>query len=206
MFEVICYRAKFEEFRKFGSGWVGALPADHNEDFALICAIDEKGALGFDSSPSMRALIKKIILECYCVDISGVLMAPGGVKGKYMPMIFFKDRCGEFNSMVVEHERYLLALKKHSILSRYKPVELPASNPLSDFLMGEKRTISKSLYESLKKTCEFFCVAKLSGEYGWGAFDVTSRDLDGFLTKLKDYMPSEGRVTFRSSIKEVPCW
>ncbi|WP_200627117.1 hypothetical protein [Pseudomonas sp. LAM2023] len=206
MFEVICYRAKFELFSKASSSWVAGLPADHDDDFALICAINQDGTLGFDRTPSAKEFVSALIAGCYCVDISGALLAPGDFRGQYMPSIFFKDRNGCFDRMAMEHERYLLELKKHAFLSRYKSLQSPCSSPLSDFLLGGGRSVSKSLYVALMESCEFFCMSKLSGEYGWGAFDVTSSNMAGFLLDLENNIPAEGHITLKANIQEVPCW
>ncbi|WP_409270016.1 hypothetical protein, partial [Pseudomonas sp. KCJK9044] len=55
------------------------LPVDCDDDFALICAINQDGALGFDCARSAKNVVSNLVASCYCIDISGALVAPGGL-------------------------------------------------------------------------------------------------------------------------------
>ncbi|RBH49786.1 hypothetical protein C3F00_035380 [Pseudomonas sp. MWU13-2860] len=75
-------------------------------------------------------------------------------------------------------------LKKHAILSRRRESKPPSQPLLSAFLDEPQTEINSQVYELLAHSCHYVCMAKLAGEYGHGAFDVLSNDLEFFFTEL----------------------
>jgi hypothetical protein len=77
---VICYRAKFDDFKKSSSGRIRNLPAEINDDFAVLASVGQKGSIGFDKSKEGAAALKSLISNCYYIDIDGKNFSPPQAK------------------------------------------------------------------------------------------------------------------------------
>ncbi|WP_180698556.1 hypothetical protein [Pseudomonas crudilactis] len=181
---VICYRAKFDDFQKSSSGRIRNLPAEINDDFAVLASVGQNGSIGFDKSKKGAAAIKSLISNCYYIDINGELQSPSSKELHYMPFFMFRDKDGRFERAVNAHRRYELDVKKHEILSRHRSVEKPRPPALTVFLQSDEFSISQETYKLFKSSCQYVAIAKISGEYGHGAFDVFSSDLNYFFDEF----------------------
>lgn len=181
---VICYRAKFDDFKKSSSGRIRNLPAEINDDFAVLASVGQKGSIGFDKSKEGAAAIKSLISNCYYIDIDGKLQPPSSKELHYMPFFIFRDKDGEFERAVNAHRRYEVDVKKHEILSRHRSVEKPTPPALTVFLQSDEFSVSLETYKLFKNSCQYVAIAKISGEYGHGAFDVFSSDLNYFFDEF----------------------
>jgi hypothetical protein len=181
---VICYRAKFDDFKKTSSSRIRNLPAEINDDFAVLASVGKNGPIGFDKSKEGAAAIKSLISNCYYIDINGELQPPSSKELHYMPFFMFRDKDGRFERAVNAHRRYELDVKKHEILSRHRSVEKPRPPALTVFLQSDEFSISQETYKLFKSSCQYVAIAKISGEYGHGAFDVFSSDLNYFFDEF----------------------
>lgn len=205
MFEVLIYRTKFKYFKRDANECISSLPANDDDELSSIMLRDLDGKLGFDVNQVAESILDDLLGECYCLRGSGIVDHPGVFPKGGMPSFFFKDKGGEFSRLVASHERYVLAMKKYSVICRYRYIEKPEPSELSYFLQDDSR-IENTLYERLFSSCEYFGVSQDSQEHGWGAFDLISQDMDGFLTKLESLVGDEGRLVFIEKMREMPCW
>ncbi|MGE8099538.1 hypothetical protein [Pseudomonas fluorescens] len=183
-YRILCYRSKFDEFKKASSERINKIPAENNDDFALLASVDKKGSVGFDKTSQGCAAIKSLVSSCYYVDIDGKLQSPSTKELNYMPLFMFRDKGGEFEEAVSAHRQYEKDIKRYAVLSRYRGVEKPEPAMLTGFLLSDGFSISLDVYELLKNTCHYVAIAKISGEYGYGAFDVFSSSLDFFFDEF----------------------
>jgi hypothetical protein len=51
-------------------------------------------------------------------------------------------------------------------------------------LQSDDFSISQETYKLFKNSCQYVAIAKISGEYGHGAFDVFSSDLNYFFDEF----------------------
>ncbi|WP_156326228.1 MULTISPECIES: hypothetical protein [Pseudomonas] len=205
MIEVLIHRSKFEYFKKGADGFISSLPASDEDNFSAVMVRDLNGTLGFNANPISQNILDDLLGECYCLRGSGSINHPRAFPKGRMPNFFFKDKGGAFARIVAMHERYVLDMKKYSIISRHRRIKKPEPSELSHFLKNESR-IESPLYESLLSSCEYFGISQRAQEHGWGAFDLISRDMDGFLTKLESLVGDEGRLVFIEKMREMPCW
>ena len=205
MFEVLICRSEFKYLKKYANDRISSLPANGNDELSAVMARDPNGKLGFDVNQVAESILDELLGGCYCLRGSGSVDHPGVFPKGGMPNFFFKDKGGAFSSLVASHERYVLAMKKYSILSRYRHTEKPEPSELSHFLQDDSR-IEEPLYESLLSSCAYFGISQRAQEHGWGAFYLISQDMDGFLTKLENLVGDEGRLVFIENMREMPCW
>lgn len=182
-YRVLCCRSKFDEFKKTSNERINKIPAENNDDFALLASVDQKGSVGFDRTSQGCAAIKSLVASCYYVDIDGKLQSPSMKELNYMPLFMFRDK-GGFEEAVYAHKQYGKDIKKYEILSRHRSVEKPEPAMLTGFLLSDGFSISRDVYELLKSTCHYVAISKISGEYGYGAFDVFSSSLDFFFDEF----------------------
>jgi hypothetical protein len=183
-YKIICHRAKFDDFKKSSSNRIRNIPAEINDNFALLASVDQSGSFGFDKTEKGAAAIKSLITNCYYIDINGKLQPPSSKKLHYMPFFMFRDKDGEFERAVSEHRRYEIDVKKYEILSRHRRVEKPTPPTLTIFLQSDDFSISQEAYNLFKNACRYVAITKISGEYGHGAFDVFSGDLNCFFDEF----------------------
>jgi hypothetical protein len=183
-YKIICYRAKFDDFKKTSSARIKNIPAEVNDDFALLASVDQKGTIGFNKTIQGSAAIKALIASCYYIDIDGRLQSPSNNELCYMPFFMFRDKDGEFELAVRAHRQYEIDIKKYEVLSRHRSVDKPIAPMLTTFLQNDELSISHDVYELLKRSCHYVAIAKISGEYGHGAFDVFSNDLTYFFEEF----------------------
>nr|WP_315447264.1 hypothetical protein [uncultured Pseudomonas sp.] len=183
-YKIICYRAKFDTFKKFTSSRIRSIPGGIDDDFALLASVDQNGSIGFDKTTQGVAAIKSLIARCYYIDINGKLQSPSNKELRYMPLFMFRDKEGEFERAVNAHRRYEIDVKKYEILSRHRSVEKPTPPILTVFLQNDELSICQDVYSFFKNTCQYVAIAKISGEYGYGAFDVFSGDLSCFFDEF----------------------
>ncbi|MFJ2480764.1 hypothetical protein ACIOWE_10850 [Pseudomonas sp. NPDC087598] len=183
-YKIICYRAKFDAFKKFTSSRIKSIPAGINDDFALLASVDQNGSIGFDKTTQGVTAIKSLITKCYYIDINRKLQLPSNKELRYMPFFMFRDKDGEFERAVSAHRRYEVDVKKYEILSRHRSVEKPTPPILTVFLQNDELPISQDVYNLFKNACQYVAIAKISGEYGYGAFDVFSGDLNYFFDEF----------------------
>jgi hypothetical protein len=183
-YKIICYRAKFDDFKKTSSSRIRNIPAEISDDFALLASVDQNGLIGFDRSKEGAAAIRSLVANCYYIDINGQLQPPSSKKLHYVPFFMFRDKDGEFGRAVNEHRRYEVDLKKYEILSRHRAVDKPTPHTLTKFLEIDEFPISQEAYNFFKHACRYVAITKISGEYGHGAFDVFSSNLNCFFDEF----------------------
>ena len=203
MFEVLAHRSKFKYFKKGAGGLISSLPAGDEDDFCAVMVRDSSGRLGFSANQASEKILGDLLEECYCTHGSGNIAHPGSFPRGGMPNFFFKDKDGAFSKFLARHERYILDVKKYLVFSRYRCTEKPEPSELSNFLEDGGR-IENPLYEILLSSCEYFGVSQCAQEHGWGAFDLISRDMDGFLTKLESLLGDDGRLVFIENMRDMP--
>lgn len=205
MFEVLVHRSKFKHFRSGANDRISSLPANEEAVFSAVMARDLHGTVGFDVNPASGKMLDDLLAECHCLNGSGKIDRPSVFPKGFMPDFFFKDKSGDFGRMVAEHERYVLDMRKYTVVSRYRHTEKPEPSELSSFLHDDSR-IEHPLYESLLSSCEYFGITQRAQEHGWGAFDLISSDMDGFLARLERLAGDNGRIVFIEKRQEMPCW
>lgn len=205
MLDILVHRSKFKYFKKGGSDLISSLPASDEDEFAAVMARGTNGLLGFNVSPAARSILNALLCECYCLDGPDTIFHPGERPEGGMPDYFFKDKGGAFNGLLVEHERYVLSLKKYNIISRHKHIEVPLPSMLAEFMRDGGR-LENELYKHLLSSCEYFGILQHSEEHGWGAFDLISHDIDYFLNRLERLVGDHGRLVFIENMRDMPCW
>jgi hypothetical protein len=103
-YRVLCYRTTFDIFKKASSGRVNKIPAENNDDFALLASVDQQGFVGFDKTTEGRNAIKSLVANCYYIDIDGKLQSPSIKELSYMPLFMFRDKGGLFDEAVGAHK------------------------------------------------------------------------------------------------------
>lgn len=94
-------------------------------------------------------------------------------------------------------------MKKYEILSRHREVQPPPKPELTVFLEDPTLHISNQIYELFINTCHYVCISKLSGEYGYGAFDVFSNNLDFFFNELNKLSNSHALIVSAAKPSEL---
>lgn len=184
-YKIVCFRAKYDEFKKTSSSYICSLPAKKNDEFALLSATNTQGAIGFDTAPQGISTLKKIIESCYFFDMKNLIQPPKPCNIKYMPEFLFRDKNGAFQKLLDEHRKYEINLKRYEIISTYRKLDEPSPSVISEFLQATEYKISRNAFEQLNSSCHYIAIAKISGEYGFGAFDVFSKNLDFFFSELE---------------------
>lgn len=203
---IICYRAKFDDFKKTSSSRTRNLPAEINDDFAVLASVGKNGSIGFDKSKEGAAAIKSLISNCYYIDINGELQPPSSKELHYMPFFMFRDKDGWFERTVIAHRRYEVDVKKHVILSRHRSVEKPTPPALTVFLQSDDFSINQETYKLFKNSCQYVAIAKTSGEYGHGAFDVFSSDLNYFFDEFFSITGESADLIMVDNPTELPIY
>ena len=111
-----------------------------------------------------------------------------------MPHFLFRDKDGEFEKLLAEHTKYENKLKKFNIISKYRKIDMPNPSSLSSFLKNKEHPISGELYRELTSKCHYTVIAKLAGEYGFGAFDAFSKDIDFLLHEISELLGEAGQI------------
>jgi len=184
-YRILYLRERFGDFRKSSSKRINEIPAKENDDFALMSSVGRDGVVGFDRTPQGRVAINALISSCYFIDIDGRLQPPSSRELGYMPLFIFRDKDKHFEKAVSAYGEYEKNYKKYEVLSRHREVERPAPTILTKFLLGGELSIDKEIYEFLVGACHYVAVAKVSGEYGFGAFDVFSENLEFFFDEFR---------------------
>ncbi|MGY2442973.1 hypothetical protein [Pseudomonas sp. SDO52101_S400] len=184
-YRILYWRERFGDFKKSSSQRVNKIPAKKNDDFALVSSVDREGAVGFDRAPQGRVAINALISSCYFIDIDGRLQPPSSRTLGYMPLFIFRDKDKQFEKAVSAHGEYEKNYKKYKVLSRHREAERPVPTILTKFLFDGELPMDKEVYEFLIAACHYVAVAKISGEYGFGAFDVFSDDLEFFFDEFR---------------------
>lgn len=205
MFEVLIHRATFIIFKEGAREFISSLPAQDEDEFATVMARDSIGTPGFASTPGSESVLDDLQQECYCLHASDNVVRHGTFPRGHRPDFFFKDKGGAFGTLVAEHERYIVAMKRYSVISRHRYAEKPEVPELSRFLEDDSR-MERGLYDRLLSSCDYVGVTQRSKEHGDGAFDVMTRDMHGFLTKLKDLACTQGRLVFVEKRLDLPFW
>lgn len=184
---ILCCRSTFDRFKKSSSERVNKIPAENNDEFALLASVNQQGSVGFDKSLEGRVAIKALVDNCYYIDIDGKLQSPSVKELNYMPLFVFRDKEGRFEEAVGVHRKYVNDLKKYEVLSRYRDVERPEPDILTFFLLSDRLSMNGDVYSLLKSTCHYVAISKISGEYGYGAFDVFSSSLRFFFEEFGSF-------------------
>lgn len=203
-YEIICYRAKFDDFKKTSSSRIRNIPAEISDDFALLASVDQNGLIGFDRSKEGAAAIKSLVANCYYIDINGQLQPPSSKQLHYVPFFMFRDKNGEFGRAVSEHRRYEVDVKKYEILSRHRAVDKPTPPTLTKFLQSDELSISQESYNLFKHACRYVAITKISGEYGDGAFDVFSSNLNCFFDEFRRVVGESAEWIMIDNPSELP--
>lgn len=192
---ILYHKAQFHQFKKFSSTRIESICAPETAEFSLVMAKNKNGNIGFDQSEEGHAFIKSLIENCYFLNIQNELYPPQDTSIAYVPQFLFRDKDGKFERLYKEHKKYKSELKKYEILSRHRAISPPTKSALAIFLDDPTLSINSDTYELLTSSCHYICIAKISGEYGHGAFDVFANDLDFFFKELKILATGKFKIT-----------
>lgn len=192
---ILYHKAQFHQFKKFSSTRIESICAPEIAEFSLVMAQNKNGNIGFDQSEEGHAFIKSLIANCYFLNMQNELCPPQDTSIVYAPQFLFRDNNGKFEKLYKEHQKYKNDLKKYEILSRHRTVSPPTKPGLTIFLDDPTLSINSDTYELLTDSCHYICIAKISGEYGYGAFDVFANDLHFFFEELKIIADGKFKIT-----------
>lgn len=200
---ILYHKAQFHQFKKFSSTRIDNICAPETAEFSLVMAKNKNGNIGFDQSEEGHAFIKSMIANCYFLNIQNELCPPQDTPIAYVPQFLFKDNDGKFEKLYDEHQKYKSDLKKYEILSRHRTISPPTKPGLTLFLDDPILSIDSDTYELLTNSCHYICIAKTSGEYGHGAFDVFANDLDYFLKELSTLASGKFKIIAIDNISKL---
>ena len=183
-YSILYHTACFDQFKHGSSTRTERIGAPDAAEFALVMAKSQDGGIGFDQCAASGNLLKALISHCFHFNVQNALCPPPKTPPAYLPRMLFRDKNGRFKALHDEHMKFKQELKKHAILSRRRESKPPSQPLLSAFLDDPQTEINSQVYELLAHSCHYVCMAKLAGEYGHGAFDVFSNDLEFFFTEL----------------------
>lgn len=192
-YQLLCYRARFESFKKITSL---TLPANSQDEFAKLVCVSRKGKIGFNSSQAAEILLGSLAKGCYILAGKKLSYLSKAVPGESRAYAF-KPKDVSFEGLIAEYEKVERDAKKFQIMSRNGRACLsPKPSILSDFLKNTGHPISTELYQRLMETCHYVSREIASGEHGYGAFEVFSKNLEVFFNDLKKLMGTSGELIF----------
>jgi hypothetical protein len=204
-YRILCYQSEFEDFKNYACEYINGMPADKQDQFAIIMALSMDGAVGFDRSCEGRETINTLVSKCYWVDLGNMSIQPPQEKySGHMPRLLFRAKNEDFEKLIEEHVTYERNLRKYLIVSRHRHTEKPKESRLAGILKDYNLPITeKELFETLQATCSYLLVPIISREHGQDAFFVISKNLDYFLEEFNSIVDGRGEITFVDSVLKL---
>jgi hypothetical protein len=204
-YSILCYQSQFAEFKKYACEYISEIPADEQDQFAIVMALSIDGAVGFDKSCEGRDAINLLCSRCYWVDLGNrSIQPPLENYSGHMPRLLFRAKNGGFEKLLEEHVTYERNLKKYLVLSRHRHADKPKESRLAGILQDKNLLIKgKELFEILQETCHYLLVPIISREHGQDAFFVFSKNLDYFFEEFNCIVDGRGELTFVDSVLKL---
>jgi hypothetical protein len=200
-YKIICFRSRFSEFKTHANDLISEMPADNNDEFALVMATSLRGAVGFGGTTQGDAAIRALVSKCYSVDLEHLsIQVPMAEGVERMPRLLFRDKAGRFEELVQEHLQYDKDLRKYNVISRYRSPARPKRSTLANILKDQRLSIvEKKSYEALNESCHYILRAVVSGEHGPDAFFAFSTDLSYFFDEFEKIVGGNAEIRFVKS-------
>jgi hypothetical protein len=181
------------------------MPADNNDEFALVMATSLRGTVGFGGTTQGDAAIRALVSKCYSVDLEHLsIQVPMAEGVERMPRLLFRDKAGRFEELVQEHLQYDKDLRKYNVISRYRSTARPKRSTLANILKDQRLSIvEKESYEALNEGCHYILRAVVSGEHGPDAFFAFSTDLSFFFSEFEEVVGGNTEIQFVKSPAEL---
>ena len=196
-YQILCYRDHFEAFKAIANEKTCAIPAEPMDDFAILVCVNNDRTIGFDSSEDSDKLLGLLFKDCFTTQGTNLTGPVEEVPSRYSCNYAFKPKSDAFERMIKDHEKFELDTKRFRVLARHGRLCIPPTpTPLTPFMRNSKRPISLELYLMLMDTCHYVTMEVISGEHGFGAFRVFSKNLDFFFNQLKQLMGDTGELIY----------
>lgn len=195
-FKILCFKSEAREFQRNSSEYIARIPADPQDQFALVMAVGRNGAIGFDKSPESVRALNEILSKCYSLCVNNSIQIPELPENMFMPSLLFRDKSGRFEALMTAHKNYEAELKKYKILSRHRDAQEPSASVLSTLLQDDQLLINEMVYRALQNACHYVISPILSGEHGRGAFNVFAKNLDFFFEEFNSVVSGSPGITF----------
>lgn len=195
-FKILCFKSEAREFQRDSSEYIARIPADPQDQFALVMAVGRDGAIGFDKSPEGVRALDEIVSKCYSLGVNNSIQMPELPKNIFMPTLLFRDKCGRFEALMTAHKKYEAEHKKYKVLSRHRDAQEPSASVLSTLLQDDQLLMNKMVYRGLQNACHYVISPILSGEHGRGAFNVFAKNLDFFFEEFKSVVGGSSGIAF----------
>lgn len=204
-YRILCYQSEFDDFKNYACEYINEMPADKQDQFAIIMALSMCGAVGFDRSCEGRETINALVSKCYWVDLGDLSIQPPQENySGHMPRLLFRAKNADFEKLIEEHVTYERNMKKYMILSRHRHADKPKESRLSAILQNNNLPITdKELFETLQETCSYLLVPIISREHGQDAFFVFSKNLNYFLEEFNSIVDGRGEITYVDSVSKL---
>ncbi len=195
-FKILCSKSEARQFQRDSSEYIASIPADPQDQFALVMAVGRDGAIGFDKSPEGVRAINEVVSKCYSLGVNNSIQMPESPQNMLMPPLLFRDKSGRFEKLTSAHAKYEADLRKYKIISRHRDAQEPSASMLSTLLQDEQLLINEMLYSELQNACHYVISPVLSGEHGRGVFNVFARNLDFFFEEFESVLRGSGVISF----------
>ena len=196
-YQILCYRDHFDAFKSIANEKICAIPAEPQDDFAILVCVSSDRMIGFDSSEDSDKLLGLLFKDCFTTQGTNLAGPVEELPSHYSFNYAFKPKSDAFEHMLNDHKKFELDSKRFRVLARHGRLCIPPTpTPLTPFLTNPKRPISPELYLKLMDTCHYVAMGVISGEYGFGAFRVFSKNLDFFFNQLKQLMGDTGELIY----------
>ena len=204
-YKILCFKAEFAEFKNHANDFISEMSADDIDEFALVMATDLQGGVGFGATAQGKSAIKALVSKCYSVDTGHLSIERPVAEGvEWMPRLLFRDRDGKFETLVQEHVRYDIDVRRYNVISRHRSAAVPQSSTLASILKDQSLSIvGQELYKALNESCHYILRAVVSGEHGPDAFIAFSKDLDFFFSEFKTIVGGDAEIRFVKCSREL---
>ncbi|RRV05650.1 hypothetical protein EGJ27_17715 [Pseudomonas sp. v388] len=195
-YKILCYRDKFEFYKRITSPKTREIPANEQDEFALLVCITTEGDIGFDASADAALLLGALAQGSY-VLAGAELFYESNILPAESRAYTFRPKDQYFGNMIKAYEKSELDAKKYKIMSRHRrPCPIPKTTSLTEFLKLQGHPINERLYKEIIENCHYVTKEVGSGEHGHGALEVFSDNLDFFFDDLKRLINGKGELIF----------
>jgi hypothetical protein len=195
-YKILCYRDRFENFKKIAAERTGNFPAKPTDDFARLVCVNSEGRVGFDKSEDASGLIGTMAIGNFW-PWQDKMLCIGTPEGRYGRGYVFRPNSDAFERLVKEHEKYDLDTKKFMIMRRHgRLCPEPTPSLLSPFLTNSRRPIGRKLYKRFMEICHYVTMEPGAYEHSTGGFEVFSENLDFFFNELGQLLGQSGELIF----------
>lgn len=197
---IYIYTRSFSDFSTSAHEAISNIPADQNDQFALVVAQGSSGRVGFNASDFLFETFSRLIGK---TEELGAKNQKPISYDFFSGKIYVKKNNDSLDHEIRKYEKIKIYRKKMEILERNGKDYINAPPALLEPLLDGKK-FSKEIYFFLLNNCDYCIFVYPSTEHGRFTIYAFSRDLKIFFGDLRSCL-NNVEIKLISDSRKIPC-